>query len=104
MVFGTSLFGPVTAAVIFYSQIKKRIKGNQINKRMKRIIALSILLLIAILIWDILDVWSYFGEFKEITANRLIENFKDEFLFGLIILIPVSILISQKYDYYDSIE
>jgi len=89
-----SLIVPNFLGTLIYELIKKWIKEDRgLLNFIFRVILFGAAVQIAMVVWTILDVITYYGDFSGLTIDNIIKDYKKEFLPWMYIVILSSILI-----------
>ena len=89
-----SIIIPIFLGTLIYELIKKWIKENRgLLNFIFRVILFGAAVQIAMVVWTILDVITYYGDFSGLTIDNIIKDYTKEFLPWMYIVILSSILI-----------
>lgn len=89
-----SLIVPVFLGVLIYEFVKRWVNenGGWLNF-IFRVIIFGTLVQVAMVVWAILDVILYYGDFSGLTIENIIKDYKKEFLPYMLVVVFISILI-----------
>lgn len=89
-----SIIVPIFLGALIYELIKKWIKEDRrLLNFIFRVILFGATVQIAMVVWTILDVITYYGDFSGLTIDNIIKDYTKEFLPWMYIVILSSILI-----------
>jgi amino acid transporter len=100
--FVNNLLMPVSiAAIVYYFIIKTNRSEKKLLKKVKSIIILSIVSLLLLVTWNIMDFLFHYNFIKESSVDFIMNELKEQLLVGAILALPMAIFISWTFHYME---